>query len=494
MLRYDNEYATLIFEYFLMRTRFQYFKCGDFLPAADILCEKFKVSDQTVQSALQRLQAEGYISMGTGKRSKVIFQQSELERKEYAIRFFSQRKDAYYDFKRSTELTSIPLLVECFRRMDNSDFAFLVGFAERATPLDLIRFYIYTFQKMNNPLVMNLFWEAAIFQGFPLLDLKEIQDLYDQPSIQKQLAELIALGRRKEWDLLRDSFLIFQRRTIDGAIRFIDQQVQGFPEEEQQAFVWRIYRDRPQICYSLLVRVLYEIYMGEYQNTKFLPSYEKMARRYGVSVSTMRRTTSLLNRLGVARTINGKGTRLYSISEISAQPDVSCPAIRRNLAFFFQAHELIIYSCEEALHTMFSALGPEEKQKLIEELNAYLDHNRCDLTLWRLIVAIIRHSPFQSVREIYAKIFGLFLWGYPLISSGAANPDFCQMTAWLTKSAVTYLEKNEYSQCAACMKTFLTREFPLTEKHLRGLGLSQEELRKSQSISFLLTDEPDWSE
>lgn len=487
----QHRYSNLIYEYLLMKIRFEYLKNGDTFPTIDTLCEKFAVANQTVKAALQRLRQEGYISTRSGKPTKVTFQQSEQERKEYAVRFFAQRKDAFTDLKESVQFVSVPMLIEGFRRMDDDDLGFLARLAERATPIDLLRSYFYVFQKLDNQLVMNFFWEASMFQGFSLLYTKGIADFYDRPFVRSQLREIVALGRRREWDALQGMLLQFQKETLGTAIHYIGQRIEPLPKEEQIPFVWRIYRDRPQICYSLTVHMLFDIYMGEYRHVQYLPSYEKMARRYNVSVSTMRRTVSLLNRLGTVRTINGKGTRVYTVGENSAEPDWSCPPIRRNLTLFFQAFEMMKFSCEDATRTLLSSLTQQEKEDLIGQLNVYLRSGCCDLTLWCLMISIARRSPLQTIREIYEKLFELSLWGYPLKASSGKIPDFDQATRRLTESIIQCIEADDFDRCAAIVKQFVVQELPGVEKYLYNLGITPEELRMSQCIRFLLPESLD---
>ena len=62
-----QHFSNLIYEYFFLRIRFQYYECGDTLPSIDTLCDEFSVSSQTVKSALRRLRSEGYISMHNGR-------------------------------------------------------------------------------------------------------------------------------------------------------------------------------------------------------------------------------------------------------------------------------------------------------------------------------------------------------------------------------------------------------------------------------------------
>ncbi|MFR3763191.1 MAG: GntR family transcriptional regulator [[Clostridium] symbiosum] len=135
----------------------------------------------------------------------------------------------------------------------------------------------------------------------------------------------------RDWDRLRSTLFAFQKNTTERAISYITQNIT--PAAGQIPFIWRIYYGRPQICYSLSLRLLHEIYLGKYRETPYLPSYEKMAREYQVSVSTMRRTIDVLSRFRAVESVNGIGTRVCPAS--IETPDFSTPAVRRNLALFF---------------------------------------------------------------------------------------------------------------------------------------------------------------
>lgn len=62
---------------------------------------------------------------------------------------------------------------------------------------------------------------------------------------------------------------------MDRLIVNMEPLIRRIPDQEQISFVWRIYNGHPQVCYDLSYRLLHEMYMGEYRNKEFLPSYEK---------------------------------------------------------------------------------------------------------------------------------------------------------------------------------------------------------------------------
>lgn len=488
-MRNNRNFSNLIYDYFVTRIRFQYYKEGDQLPIIDTLCREFCVADQTVRSALRRLRAEGYITMHNGQPTTVIFRQSEKEYDDYLLRYYEERQDAFFDLCQTVELIFIPLLIEGFGRIDEDDFSALINFAKNADVDDFVRFYCYILQKLDNPLTMNLFWEIILFQGFPLLKTRDRPGLNEIDYVRNQLYQVVAFIREQNFDEFKINLLSYQRAVIGNAVGYIKRRVKSVPIHNQISFTWRIYRDHPQICYSLTSHLLHDIYMGDYSSLEYLPSYEKMADKYSVSVSTIRRTVRVLNELGVARSVNGKGTLIYTMEIQNDPPDFTATMIRRNLAYFFQAFEILLFSCEEIIKSTLSSLTGEERKEFTEHLRENSQKGRYDRTLWLIMICIIYHTSFHGIREIYKKIYGLFLWGYPLGTCVNRNLILQPAERRLTETLIDCFERNDIDLCAGVVKKFACQLFPITEAFLLSKGFKPEELRTSPAIRFLALDD-----
>lgn len=487
-MKNESQLSNLIYEYFLIRFQFSYYKYGDPIPSIEVLCQEFSVGAQTVKAALRRLREEGYISMGNGSTTKVLFRQTAEACSAFTRKYYSQRYDAFTDLYKTGELIMIPLLTEGIRRMDEQDFMYVEYLAEYADCENLMLFYCYTLQKLENPLIMNLFWEAAFFQGFPFV--REAGELVIQNihAIGKGLKAIAASGKAHDWDRVEHLLCTFHGDGFDTAIRFIKEFVHPVPEEERIAFNWRVYSGRPQICYSLSLELLHEIYMGEYYADEYLPSYKEMSKKYKVSVSTIRRTIDLLNKLGVVQSVNGKGTRILSIGNRSPAPDFTSSAVNRNLAYFYLAFELLVFTCKDVTRNTLLLFSSDEKATLADQFELYLNTGRCELTLWCLIIALAKRSPLHGVEEIYAKIYGMFLWGYPLQASYDGESDTETAFRIFTESILHSLREDNSDRCAELVKNFLTQQFPIVERYLLNHGILSEELRSAPSIRLMLTD------
>lgn len=487
-MKNDNQFSNLIYEYFLIRFRFSYYKYGDTLPTIETLCQKFGVGAQTVKAALRNLRKDGYISMKNGQSTKVLFRQSKEELISFVYHYYTRRQAAFTDLIASSELIFVPMLVEGLRRMDENDLACILRFTKCGNADDLFHFYGFTLQKMENPLTLNLFLEISLFLGFPFAALEPQPPFYDASLVSRRLAELLVLVRAKNWDSVHNLLLDYQRNDGSLVSGYMDQYIENIPESEQIPFVWRVYRDHPQICYSLATRIMHEIYLGEYSRTEYLPSYEKMAEKYNVSVSTIRRTIRVLNQSGIAESVNGKGTRVFTIGKLCNMPDFDSPAVRRNLALYVQSFEMIIYSCREVSCSMFLALTQENLSALIKQLEEYRIIKKCELSMWHILICISQFSPFKGVREIYAKVYGLFLWGYPLKGSFNDTSRLDRISEEFTDELIKALKGRDYSQAAAAVEDVFKKQFPAAKVYLQKCGIRPEELWLSPPIHLFLTD------
>lgn len=479
-----QQFSHLIYEYFCLRFHFGYYRFGDFLPPVNTFCQEFCVAPETVKNALRRLRDEGYIDMGRGRMTRVLFEQSVQEQKNFFSEFFSVRWSALEDLYISAELLFAPLETEGLRRMSLAELEELSRLADRAGEDDLFHLYCSIIQKLENPLAMNFFWEVILFQGFSLARWAHKPTQYSVADVQNQARALLSAARERRWDCVQNTLINFQRVSLRRTTEFLIQQVQPLPKEQQIPFVWRIYHDRPQIYCNLTSRLLHEIYMGEYRHHSYLPPYAELAAKYNVSVNTIRRSVGILNQLGVAQSINGKGTRIFPLGKRCNPPDFTDPIIRRNLAFYVQSFELVKLTCESVTRSVVTHMSQEEKEMLINQLDENLRCGVCDISLWNCLLAITHHSPLQVVREFYRTAYSLFLWGYPLKASRDNIPFLDQSIVRFTEDMIWYLKENNVERCASIFKELMEEKFGKAEAYLLKQGIRSEELWPSRTIRF----------
>lgn len=488
-LQSKHQFSNLVYEYFFMRIQFRYYKYGDYLPSIDTLCQEFSVSSQTVKMALQRLRAEGYIDMHNGRSTKIIFQQTQENAEQLLLQYFSMRVDSFRDLYDSTHLVIMPLLMEGFRRSAKEDLAYLARLADGTSTDDVLHFFCFVLQKMDNPLAMNLYWETSLFWGLLFLKQDPEKDLSDVERMHEEMRRCVSYAENGDWDLLHEELQIFRQDSVGNAVSLLKQAVTPAPQEEQVPFEWRIYRGRPQVCYSLASKLLHEIYMGRFRNTQLLPSYKKLAEEYCVSVSTVRRTIKILHQLGAVRPINGKGIHVFGAGACCDTPDFSSPVVRRSIAYFVQSFELLAYSIQPVMKYILTGITDEERDSLIHELEAHLHTGRQELALWCCLLFVHRHSRLNGIREIYGRIYSLFQWGYPLKGSSGGTPELDEAMHHFTVVMLQGLKEHNIDRCGNAIKELVSGQFPAAEQYLLRHGIGQSELRLTPAIRLLVTSE-----
>ena len=485
-MRQEQLLSNLIYEYFVMHFHSRFYEYGDILPTIETLSQDCCVSLDTVKTALKRLRIDGYITLQSRKGIKVVFSQSEEERDAYIANFFSQRRSAMPDLTESAKLVLVPLLTEGLCKMDDGDFTSLYSSIDQIKLGNYAHFYFSILRKLNNPLVMNLFWEITLFQGVSML-CKE-SDFQNSASemIHQSLREVLLAGQRRDRKHLPEVINSTGKEVLKTFTNYSTHKLTFSGEESQLPFVWHIYRERPQICYDLVTWFLHQILRGKYQNVEFLPSYKKLADSLQVSLMTIRRTVDLLHRLGMVKPINGTGVRVLP----KGAPDVTAQLgesdIRRNLALYFHAFEILAYTCETVTREIFPRFTEEAEKEFISTLKQDLETGDCSCVTLCYLLHIMKHCPLMAIREIYGKIYDFFLWGYPLRVSAKNAVEFDCRAYIFTQKIVRLLEKKDYESFADETKNFIVGELAKTEQRLYNLGLRPEELRPISSIRLIM--------
>lgn len=407
-----NKMAEIIYDYFSSRIKFGYFRQGDQLPSISLIRKQFGVSALTVRAALQQMKEEGYIETAERIPATVIYQPDKKTEQQY-FQYFLSRREGMEDICHSSDIIFGPIIHQYFQKYDKASIKrmrFELKKADFRTEKPIIMFYAETMLPLNNPLIMNLYWEIVRYLSTPYLagpcnfeeanshafnHVERILDFLEATQVEQAAKEAEIFNQRITYQFLKRIHSFFQ---VDGKV-------------EQIPFSWHIYRDHPQLCYSLAAEIMSKINKNIYRKGKFLPSCRALSVEYGVSFITARRTVSLLNDMGVTETLNGVGARVIPETE-TALPDFCHLQIRKSLLLFLQAMQLASLTCNNvAIHTL-SSLGCS--QSLQDEIQSYLDTKTTYLMEGACLRFIGENSPSPFVREVYNQQSHLLLWGHSL--------------------------------------------------------------------------------
>lgn len=404
----------IIYDYFTSRIRFGYFMHGDPLPSIIQIRRQFGVSALTVRAVLLQMKKNGFIETSERKPATVTYRPDEQAEQEY-IRYFLSHMEGMDDICRSSDIIFSPIIQQYFQKHDKASIKRMRSKLKNTdlhTARPITMFYAEAMQSLNNSLLINLHWEMVRYMSTPYLNTPlNFEEVYSQAADYiEQILDLLETGQFKQ--------AAKEAEVFNGNItcRFFNEVRSSFPRDKttvQIPFQWYIYREHPQLCYTLAAEIMSKIDKRIYRQGEYLPSCRALSLEYEVSLITVRRTIRLLNDLRVTETLNGIGTRVIS-GQNKDFPDFTHPQIRKSMILFLQALQISSFSCRNvAVHTL-SSLDGNAFLSLEQDLQAYIDRKTTFLTGELCLHFIGENSPSPFIREVYSQLYRLMLWGHSL--------------------------------------------------------------------------------
>ena len=166
---------------------------------------------------------------------------------------------------------------------------------------------------------------------------------------------------------MRNEFESAYRPAAEEILTFIEEACKEYPldEEEPIPFWWSIYRQRPQIRYTLVSDIIRDVIRGRYPQGSYLPSLPRLADQYQVSVNTIRRALDILEGLGVASSLQGKGTL---VRKEPGEINMEKTEIQEGMRLFQDSMELLEATIRTISVYTLKAAGGRKRERLAERL------------------------------------------------------------------------------------------------------------------------------
>lgn len=432
----DSGIFKLVYEYYEARILYGFYRSGDNLPSIAKICDIFRLAPATVRMALAQLEKNGYIQVDARKAARVIYEGTSGTYRENAARYFVPRKEGIIDLTSSGKLLFEPLWEAGLRCWEENDWDVLRRDMIEPQPDAVampVQLYLLAIGALDNKLMVNFYWEMVRYIRFPYLAC-------EKESRQSRL-KLKDTSKDEVIKVLKESFDASYTRAITDLFAFIDDSRSRYHMEkvEPVPFCWGIYRQRPQIRYTLVSDIIREISRGRYPQGSYLPSLPQMAQLYGVGQNTIRRTLSILEGLGITKSFQGKGTLIYLKP---LQIDFSMKEIKEGMRLYRESLQLLSITIRNVCIYTLKAVPKETRVHLVEAIRKLRCEGKSYLCFEACLAFIEEKCPLQMVRECYSKIRGLMAWGYPFI------------LLWLQDQSLD----SQYNEVAAQLENHLREE------------------------------------
>lgn len=390
---------------------FGHLRRGDYLPTIEQIGHTFKVAPQTVRNALNRLQQDRLISVSPGRHTIVTYGTSLEETLSFTQKYYLARKDDIRAVYCVSGLLLSPVFHEGCQRLTDDGLRQILHICRQkdagivSISMFCCKVILNTF---HNQLVMTLFLDMVSFFQFPYVtsfdegSSEEYQHYY---RLMVQSCEAFDRG-----GVFR-AFTGLQELTQKTLQNFIDEAAETVAIPEPVSFHWETYRERPQLCNTLAVRIIYGLIKGKYSEGDMLPSYENLALEFSASVNTARRTVGVLRDMGLINSINGVGNQILFTTP--KWESLRRPSIRKNIVMAKESAELLLLAAKDVISKKIPELTEDQVRELKRILN---EEKHCALETVALVMEyMLVLYPGSSFFEIYGKLLELLLFVYPYL-------------------------------------------------------------------------------
>lgn len=430
----DIGLCDLVFAYYESQILFGYRKYGERLPSIAQISDTFRLGQNTVRGAYTRLKEQGYVQAEARKATTVAYRGTSEDFERNKAQYFVPREEGIRDFFQAAKLLFLPI-GEAERKNTGKQNPVIVnrrGFEKLLDDMpSVVRFSVDSILPLENELLTNLYWECL-----------------------RYVCLLSFLPRSKNAGSGRE--------TPDGALRFERVSYSGVKDEifafismarakyhleqvEPIPFKWNVYRQRPQVRFTLASKIINGVFWGEYPVGSYLPSLTEMAEQYHVSLATARRTVALLNALGVTKSYHGSGTKIC-MDAVSA--NLSLADVREDMRLHRESLQLMGLTIRGVTLYTLKSVSKARREALGRELSTVRAQRQGFLCFGVILNFICRDCPSMIVRECYSRLKEFVVWGCITVLPLLKEEDFIFMYDKGILQLETYLQKNDFEAFA----------------------------------------------
>lgn len=322
---------------------------GDTLDSMETLCERYGASPNTIRTVIRKLSDAGFITTGRGKPTTVVSTVGDHKRALAQLYACQDKIADVYDLLRILLPSIAVYSLQRLGREEVGQLSVLLDLLEEHSQKeDSFRQYlsrlIHTLLSgTDNPLIQETVNQSETIIMIPRM-------LFDKIEAGR---EPIRAGRKNFAQRLR----LAVQAGMEGRFQAMNRELYDAYTWNKEFLFSRI--GQPEgtpmdTCFLEENSYLYEdivsdiiglFYQGFYSAGDMLPSESAMCGRYGVSMPTVKKAYKILGELGVARTINGKGTQVTLFTEI--RENEPCMNRMTHLSAFMEIMELIAVTVKD---------------------------------------------------------------------------------------------------------------------------------------------------
>ena len=445
------------------------FPYGSKLPSRSHLCETYNVGMRTVKDVLMRLKIEGYIQTQERKPTIVIYDSLHTH-KDFEVQYVLEHKSsivAVYEtlaslmpkiFALSIQNCSDDFLKHWQKRLNRAKNNNDIGARKQIN----IRFLHDILTQSNNQLFKSLFFslELYTYSSFFLELLRTYPQFPDIFWVSDALLNKNDNEIKSRFQKIYSSFA----ETVE---KYLIQLSSRYPNihEKQFSYTWTVEVGRDHYYTQIVRDLIDKVGLGFYKKNEFLPSEAQLAKQYKVSISTIKKSLSVLNELGYGETINGKGTKIYIQNDQYTIKSLNNKKYRKDTIIYLNALQLMVLNIEVAAFLAFEEIDA----RTIANLKTKIQNSQ-NIILDELFHCILEHVQLKPLKTVLQENNKVLYWGYYL----SFYHDESQIIQELNSKAMVafeYLSSGNQKDFAKEMSKCYRDVFHIVKKHMISFGL-----------------------
>lgn len=395
-------------------------KSGQPLPSARRLCERYQVGIRTVRDVMARLQREGYIQTRE-RRAPVVVCLGEPEGEdERAIHSLLSRRESIGQVYETLGAVMPDLFWAGARRGGEEEFRALERLAKKSAqvqPKDSWRLSSAVLHgilaQSRNPLFNDLYSSLELYCQVPVFEGH--CDPFAKVIAEKKpftwVIEPLRQGDRAEAELRIGRMYRGTGREVAAYLERLSQEFPGVEQDPQKVYRWNAAKGRTHLYAEIAWQLIDEIGRGRWPNGGYLPSGGALAKRYGVSLYTVRQALQRMEALGFIQVQNGRGAQVV-LSRVGAHDRAyfAGPTQKRDALIYLQALHLTAVLLGPAAEAAFDRIGPDGLRRIEEGLrcNGVAAQKAC-------LDEVVNALPWEALQQIFHELSRLLLWGQHLL-------------------------------------------------------------------------------
>lgn len=411
-----------LFHYLYQNLSYQittgYLPYGASLPSINQLSQIYHVGIRTVREVLAALKKEGLIHSEERKPTIVIYSPSDKDHTLTLMQNILEQKDSILEtyetirvlmpclFSFSAWICEDEILCPHFRSLTRCKPECSTGRWQICSALlhDML-------DSTGNLLFCDIFANLELHAQVPFfLNNKEAISVIAEYMDKTYMQWIMESLKERDPDEIQARFSSMYGAVKNSVDHYLSDlsHTQGInPPQRRSPFLWNTDTGRDHYYMQITRNLIDLIGIGVYKDREFLPSEAELARRYNVSVSTIRKAMSTLNELGFARTFNAKGTQITLFNDQATYSCMKSRTYRNETLQYLSALQFMALTIQPAVQLAFSHIEKNTWVSLRRKLG-----NSDLIPLDHILQCIIKHLPLQPFRLILQETNKLLYWGY----------------------------------------------------------------------------------